>query len=205
MSKGPGRIQLAISAVFAAEPDNAFTTTELCERIYHVVPQFSPDDECDWIENDDRDWVEKKHRIAVVRAAKKIARLDWFASETLGGQLVFFDPLNVMSYAMARLKGDNFGGYHNNDRRRRWRQETEAQLRARLVEGGDHYKYVVKDGSWWRKVEIERAKARGDHKRAAQLQVIEDAERLFEFLGAGGFGHKRDQRDAGSDLGRFGS
>src|SRR5260370_32165026 len=172
MSKGPGRIQLAISAVFAAEPDNAFTTTELCERIYHVVPQFSLDDDCDWIENDDRDWVEKKHRIAVVRAAKKIARLDWFASDTLGGQLVFFDPLNVMSYAMARLKGDNFGGYRKNHRPPRWRQETEAQLRARLVEGGDHHQYVGKDGSWRRQGEIERSKPGDDPKPAARLQGV---------------------------------
>src|SRR5260370_42646864 len=110
--------------------------------------------------------------IAVVRAAKKIARLDWFASDTLGGQLVFFDPLNVMSYAMARLKGDNFGGYRNNDRRRRWRQETQAQLRARLVEGGDHHQYVGKDGSWRRQGEIERSKPGDDPKPAARLQGV---------------------------------
>jgi hypothetical protein len=48
--------------------------------------------------------------------------------ETLGGELVFYDPLNVMSYAMARLKTDFLNGdYRNNDprkrpdpRRRRW-------------------------------------------------------------------------------------
>jgi hypothetical protein len=44
------------------------------------------------------------HRIAVIRAAKKIPGLDYWAGENLGKQLVFYDPLNVMSYAMARLK-----------------------------------------------------------------------------------------------------
>ena len=37
MSKGPGRIQRIIMAAFEAEADNAFTTTELCERAYGDV------------------------------------------------------------------------------------------------------------------------------------------------------------------------
>ena len=34
MSRGPGRIERAIASVFDAEPDNAFTTEELCKRVY---------------------------------------------------------------------------------------------------------------------------------------------------------------------------
>lgn len=159
MSKGPGRISRAISAAFETEPDNAFTTTEVCERAYADCKE---------------EWVEKKHRIAVVRAAKKIPRLDYFVSDTLGGQLVFFDPCNLMSYAMARLKADNLYTYRNNDPRRRWRQDTEADLRAILADDR-HRQLLGEGGAWWQEVELARAKARGDHKRAAQLQIIIDA------------------------------
>ena len=48
-------IEQAIEAVFAAEPENAFTTAELCERI---LP--------------DRHDIDKKHRVAVLAAAKRI-------------------------------------------------------------------------------------------------------------------------------------
>lgn len=95
MSKGPGRIQRAIKELFESEPDNAFTTTELCERVYDVEE------------------TDKRHRIAVIRAAKKIPGLDYWVSENLGNQLVFYDSLNVLSYAMARLKAEE--NYRNAD------------------------------------------------------------------------------------------
>jgi hypothetical protein len=53
MSKGPGRVQRAIRAIFAAEPDNAFTTAELCARVYGTR-------------------VTNKHRIAVIRGPTSI-------------------------------------------------------------------------------------------------------------------------------------
>jgi hypothetical protein len=96
--QGPGRVQRAIRAIFAAEPDNAFTTAELCERVYG-------------------NRVEKKHRIAVIRAASKLPELAHHSGESLGNQLVFYDPLNLGSYAMARLKLDNFNHYRNRDHR----------------------------------------------------------------------------------------
>jgi hypothetical protein len=45
MSRGPGRVVRAIEGVFAAESDNAFTTAELCERVYRneaIVKKHSP-------------------------------------------------------------------------------------------------------------------------------------------------------------------
>jgi hypothetical protein len=48
MSRGPGRIQQEIAALIAANPDGAWTTTVLCQHIYGLV--------------------EKKHRVAVIRA-----------------------------------------------------------------------------------------------------------------------------------------
>jgi hypothetical protein len=103
MSRGLGHVQRAIVAYFEAEPDSAFLLSELCERIYPRVNR-----------------VEKKHRIAVARAAKAIKTLDHMKRDTLGGELIFYDPLNVMSYAMARLKADTFSSrnYRNHDPRR---------------------------------------------------------------------------------------
>ena len=78
-----------------------------------------------------------------------------------------------MSYAMARLKADNIESYRNADPRR-WRTKTEADLRATLQDER-HQKLLAKDGAWWQDVELARAKASGDDKRAAQLQVMIDA------------------------------
>jgi hypothetical protein len=172
MSKGPGHIQRAILAAFEAEPDNAFTTVELCERAY-------PDDD------DGLGW-QKKHRIAVIRAAKKIAKLRCLESEMLGRQLVFYDPCNVMSYAMARLKADFINNYRNDDPRYLSSPTTEADLRKKLADAR-HQKLVAKGGAWWLHTELAKAQARGDRKRAAQVQkqIDRDLERLAAGLRSG--------------------
>ena len=163
MSKGPGRVQRAIEAAFKAEPDNAFTTAELCHRTYRL--KFRDDA-----------YIELKHRVAVVRAAKKIPNLNYVVSCCLGGQLVFYDKFNVMSYGMARLKADNVENYRNNDPRLRYgHKSTEAGLRARLADD-QHRQLMAKDGAWWRHVEIAKAEAQGDKKRAAQLRALAEAE-----------------------------
>jgi hypothetical protein len=158
MSKRPGRIQRAIKGLFDAEPDNAFTTTELCERVYGVKE------------------TDKRHRIGVIRAAKKISGLDHLVGENLGKQLVFYDPLDVMSYAMARLKADFLENYRNADPRcpPHWKNDTEADLRAKLANDERYRKLISEGGSWWLCTEISRAKARGDEKRAAKLQAQAD-------------------------------
>jgi hypothetical protein len=56
MSKGPGRIERALAAIFDGEPGNAFMTEELCEMIYPGCR------------------IEKKHRVAVMRAVAKLAK-----------------------------------------------------------------------------------------------------------------------------------
>jgi hypothetical protein len=141
MSRGHGKVQRAILAVFAAEPDNAFLLSELCERVFSGLNR-----------------IEKKHRNAVARAAKAIPSLDQMEREVLGSELVFYDPLNVMSYAMARLKSDNLTNYRNNDARwftpsawfreamgykkgyqYRLTQASEDDLRRSLAEGGRNH------------------------------------------------------------------
>ena len=49
MSRGPGRIERALRALFDAHPDLAFVTDELCEHCYPGVV------------------IEKKHQVAVLR------------------------------------------------------------------------------------------------------------------------------------------
>jgi len=124
MSRGPGKIERAIEAVFAAEPDDAFTTADLCDRVYPGLNR-----------------VEKKHQVAVIRAAKKVCgRTGWvcYRTESLGGTLVFCNPFDVMSYAIGRTKADMFTNYRNNDRRRpdHLRTTTEG-IRGTLEPGGE--------------------------------------------------------------------
>lgn len=108
MSRGPGRIQRAVAAIFAAEPDNAFLTIELCERVYGL------DRYCEGR-------IDNRFRIALMRAAKKVPGVEWQECSRLGGELVFFNAYSVMSRGMADQKsnyGSNF--YRNRDRRIWW-------------------------------------------------------------------------------------
>ena len=58
MSRGPGRIERAIRALFDANPDAAFTTDDLCRACYPARR------------------VEHKHRVAVWRAAHNVLKHD---------------------------------------------------------------------------------------------------------------------------------
>ncbi len=157
MGKGPGRVERAIEAAFIAEPDNAFTVDDLCDRVYRGVNR-----------------IEKKHRVSVIRAAKSLCdrrpalNLNWLCSDRLGGALVFYTADNLMSYAMARLK--SLGAYRSNDKR--WeRSVTEHDLRAQLSDDGDHYEYIVPGGIWWNYVELWKAERDGDTEKADVLRA----------------------------------
>jgi hypothetical protein len=182
MSRGPGRIERAIAVILNTEPDNAFTTEELCERIYCGVNR-----------------VEKKHRVAVLRAANRLIKYrdntGCQRCENLGGSRVYFNIDNVMSYAMARLKTDQFNHYRSNDDRwftpaPKWfrdamgykkgyqyqeHRSSEAELRARLTEGGQNHKHVVPGGVWWKHTQwaIAEMEARrvGDTKRLEEIET----------------------------------
>ena len=70
MSRGPGRIERAIRALFDAHPDAVFVTDELCEHCYPGVS------------------VEKKHRVAVLRAMGNVLKddPDWHGRRMWGDQ-----------------------------------------------------------------------------------------------------------------------
>jgi hypothetical protein len=163
MSKGPGRIERAIAAILDAEPDNAFTTEDLCKRIYKVEE------------------VEKRHRVAVLRAAANVMKrrdvMRIWKSDTLGETKVYFDITNVMSYAMAAMKADFLFHYSNHNPNVWYTEgETEAELRAKVLPGGEWHDRVKKpNGAWYRhsqeaKAEIE-AKRAGNNVKLKKLQA----------------------------------
>jgi hypothetical protein len=145
MSRRPGRIERSLVAIFEGERDNAFTTHDLCERIWPDVYQDSQAGR-----------IERRHRSSVIRAARNIARqrpeIQWLHGERLGRELVFFRHDEVMSYAMARLKADRFQRYRGKDPRLRWR-DKEGALRRELSEGS-HRELIRPGGAWHRQVEI---------------------------------------------------
>jgi hypothetical protein len=142
MSRGPGRIEREIAAILEAAPDNAFSVPELSRRIYKSA--------------------ERKHRVAVIRAAKAIVRrggnMDWCIGPRRGGKLVFFTPDNVMSRGMAGAKAGNFLG-------------TDDQLRARLADPDDIGKRIRPGGWNWFETELFIAERAGDRSRIAEMKT----------------------------------
>jgi hypothetical protein len=90
MSRGPGKIERALHALLASEPDGAFTIRELCERVYQVAQ------------------VEKKHRVSVLNALKRSAppNSNWvlFRANVAGSPLVLCNHDSAMSRALGRAK-----------------------------------------------------------------------------------------------------
>jgi hypothetical protein len=77
MSRGPGRIERAIKAAFDADPTRVFTTEYLCTHVYASATK-----------------VEKKHRVSLIRAAKRVLQreLNWRMTRTRkpGAPFLFF-------------------------------------------------------------------------------------------------------------------
>jgi hypothetical protein len=138
---GAEHIERVIMTTFLAEPDNAFTTEDLCDRVYPAVKR-----------------PERKHRATVIPIAKKVSeRLgehrDWWHGEVRGRRLVFWNRASVTSYAMARLKSDWLYRY-----RYGWGGATEDDLRTEIAPGGRHHEYVVPGGAWWKHCQEDIAK-----------------------------------------------
>src|SRR5690242_2974162 len=89
MSRGPGRIERAIRQLFDAHPDLAFVTDELAE---HCYPDARP--------------IERKHQVAVLRAAHKVVEddPDWriWKIVGMGCGYAFVNVCNVQSYVIGR-------------------------------------------------------------------------------------------------------
>jgi hypothetical protein len=123
MSRGPGRIERAITALFAAEPDGAFTVAELALHIYPECAERSRDP--DWLGYPCH---HKEHEVSILRAVRssirKGATLDFACGASracLGRPVVVFNFVSVMSYGKAWLKSEGY---------------DDAYIAAELVEGG---------------------------------------------------------------------
>ena len=156
MSKGPGRIQRTIDAIFKDNPDSAFTVEELCCRVYGDGKR------------------EKRHRVAVIRAAKAVIKnlpdiVIWNA-EWRGGTLIFFNHRSVMSYAIARLKGDSIEHC--------WRSHalTDYEARRILREDERYVALIAPNGQWWRYVQEWIAEEDGDSATFERLKASREAE-----------------------------
>jgi hypothetical protein len=114
----------------------------------------------------------------VARAAHGIPWLAHMKRDTLGGELVFYNPASVVAYGIARLKGDNFGRYERNtDPRFSWRQpKSENDLRESLLPEGSHHKYIAEGGAWRRFAAMEHAKLIGDIATCERLEREQKAE-----------------------------
>jgi len=100
MSRGPGHVERTIEALFTENPTATFSTSELIAAVYGRVK-----------------WVEKKHRVAVLRAATKVAKRlgNWekykceriLESDMTDRGAIFVNVCDVRSYALGRLRTDD--------------------------------------------------------------------------------------------------
>jgi hypothetical protein len=89
MSKGPGRIERAIADAFAANSNGILSVDDLVSVAYQGINR-----------------VEKKHRVATIRAADKVAaRIGWACrqAEMPGHPLVYYNPHDVRSYTIGKV------------------------------------------------------------------------------------------------------
>ena len=162
MSRGPGRLERAIRALFDAHPDLAFVTDELCE---HCYPDAKP--------------IERKHQVAVLRAAFKVINNDpdWggFRSASQGGAIVFYNRANVQSTAMCCEMAFYATVYRSPKRARRtmravdsfffWRDMNQRLKRRKIPQHPLRapYTWVIKD-----RADVLKALRPDDLKRAAK-------------------------------------
>jgi hypothetical protein len=129
MSRGLGRVERAIKALFDCDPAAQFTLPELTRAVYGPeCPQ------------------EKRHEVALLRAVRSLIRKDvtldfWRTFYVWGTPVIMYNFTNVMSYAKARFRDMDLYRY------------SDAELVAKLAPGGDHHQYVIEGGVWLRHTE----------------------------------------------------
>src|SRR6516225_8424146 len=149
MSRGPGRIEHMIEALFTSAPSRTFSTDELVEAVYRGVNR-----------------IEKKRRVGVLRAADKVGKRlghweKWQCERWgLGGYwnnrqnrslvgrgAVYVNVLDVHSYAIGRLRTDHFHA-----------DKSVLELEAMLGPGGKEAGHNARGGVWW--IHVEQAKVK---------------------------------------------
>jgi hypothetical protein len=151
VSRGPGRIQRAIESTFRQNPSSTYSVDELAAVAYPGINQ-----------------VEKKHRVAVLRAAAAAAETCgwWYGqAQRPGHSMIYGNPLDLRSYAIWRMRRDFSSGSMTPEKLAKalddpedWRCEREREM-------------VQPGGAWWYHIEINRADREGDEPRATQMRA----------------------------------
>ncbi|HEY5930617.1 MAG TPA: hypothetical protein VIU02_09930 [Burkholderiales bacterium] len=155
MSKGPGKIERAIEWMLAANPEMTYTLDELAAAAYLG----------------ETNRIEKKHRVATLRAARNVSsRVYWhyLRSGDHGRPLIFYNRLNAASRSIARNR--NIGRSH-------------AETAALWQRDRPSDRFGLSDPDW-RRTELLRASLEGDDYRQDWLMQEEYAQhkRLAAFL-----------------------
>jgi hypothetical protein len=164
MSRGPGNRERAIEAALIAQPSRAFTVEALVLVAFAGVNR-----------------TEKKHRVTTLRAAHNVAkRLGWNTMKggDTGDGLTFYNPVDLRSYAEAHVRYCS-----RSDLRRGWSDSLEQGLAALDDSESEWALHMQPGGTWWERVEIERCRRSGDHKRADELEA-KHADELDTFKAA---------------------
>ncbi|MCJ2099717.1 hypothetical protein [Methylobacterium sp. E-046] len=154
MSRGPGKVERAIEAAFLASPEATFSVADLGPIAYPGLNR-----------------VEKRHRVAILRAADRVAARLWWKglkSERPGGAIVYCNLLNVRSYTLGRMRVDLVDGTEP-----LWRLESLLEP----PQFGDPWKHrnqwdrIQPGGSYWLHVEMAKAQKAGDFAEYERLRA----------------------------------
>ena len=129
MSRGAGRVEQAILHLFSVN-GQSYTVEDLFHHAYSDAPQL-----------------ERKHRVAIKRAASNAClKTGWMTwrRDSRGRGYIYYDPCDVLSYASARLKGED---YWYQSRGCSSNPTTDAEIYSRLKEGGRHYDRIAEGGT----------------------------------------------------------
>lgn len=149
MSRGPGRVERAIETTFEANPSRIFSVETLATIAYPGVNR-----------------VERKHRVAVIRSADKVARrLGWVGRrpEKFGGSLIYFNLLDVRSYALGKLRTDFIHNSGGMDEIERLLDDPAAHM--------SRWSWVQPTGAWFKHVEIHKLEHVGRMEEAKAMCV----------------------------------
>jgi len=153
MSKGPGKIERAVVDLVASNPDNAITVEDACVRVYHLAAAYG---------------VDKKHRVAVIRAAnsaiKRGANLGLMGWGGRGRAAVLYTPDNLTSCGMAHIRTSASAWW------------TDEHARERLTHE-DYQEHMAPGGAWWCQVELFKAEHDGDAAKVAEIEAQNEKRR----------------------------
>ena len=149
MSRGPGAIERAIEAAFTSNPSSTYSVEELAVIAYPGLNR-----------------VERKHRVAVLRAAEKAAaRCGWqgWRAERPGHPVIYRNPFDVRSYTVGRERCDFVDG-----------RDSVEVIERRLDDPSAHgskWSWMQPGGAWWLHVEMAKARRDGRDDEAEALNA----------------------------------